>query len=141
MKEVYLIFDINIPKTEFFCKLFEDDQSCIDVAESTKFSPRKQISLLSIIVSKYFYKRRWFGYDILIPYNMQRTHSLSQSTKHYSSIYVENYMDSEFKGENFALKQESLRIQRTTQTHNPHNRFDLSESSYFEMHQKRFYYH
>ena len=32
MKEVYIFFDINI--------VFEDDQSCFDVAESNKLLPR-----------------------------------------------------------------------------------------------------
>ena len=40
MKEVSFIFDIHPAKTEVFCKLFEDNQSCIAVAESSKFSPR-----------------------------------------------------------------------------------------------------
>ena len=39
MKEVYFIFDIHIPNLEVFCKLLEDNQSCIAVAESNKFSP------------------------------------------------------------------------------------------------------
>ena len=42
MKEVSFIFDIHLPKPEVFCKLFEDNQSCIFVAESNRFSPRKR---------------------------------------------------------------------------------------------------
>ena len=42
MKEVYFIFEIYLPKPEVFCKLFEDSQSCIAIAESTKFSQRKK---------------------------------------------------------------------------------------------------
>ena len=30
-KELYLIFDINIPKPEVFYKVFEDNKSCIAV--------------------------------------------------------------------------------------------------------------
>ena len=40
MKEIYFIFDINIPKLELLCKVFKENQSCIAVAESNKFSPR-----------------------------------------------------------------------------------------------------
>ena len=40
MKEVYFIFDVYIPNPEVFCKLFEDNQGCISVAEFNKFSPR-----------------------------------------------------------------------------------------------------
>ena len=40
MKEVSFIFDIHLPKLEVFCAVFEDNQGCISVAKSNKFSPR-----------------------------------------------------------------------------------------------------
>ena len=40
IKEVYFIFDIHLTKPEVFCKLFEENQSCISVSESNEFSPR-----------------------------------------------------------------------------------------------------
>ena len=40
MKEVYFIFDIHIPNPEVFGKIFEDNQSCIAVAESNTILPR-----------------------------------------------------------------------------------------------------
>ena len=40
MKEVYFIFNINISNPEVFCKVFEDNKTCLAVAESNKFSPR-----------------------------------------------------------------------------------------------------
>ena len=40
MTEVSFIFDINVPNSEVFCRVFKDNQSCISVAESNKFSPR-----------------------------------------------------------------------------------------------------
>ena len=40
MKEVSFIFETHLPKPEVFCKVFEDIQSCIAVAESNRFSPR-----------------------------------------------------------------------------------------------------
>ena len=39
IKEVYFIFDIQIPNPEAFCKVFEDNGICISIAESNKFSP------------------------------------------------------------------------------------------------------
>ena len=40
MNKVSSIFDIYLPSTEVFCKLFEDNKSCIAVSESKIFSPR-----------------------------------------------------------------------------------------------------
>ena len=39
MKELSFIFDIHLPNREVYCKVFEDNQSCIDVAESNRLSP------------------------------------------------------------------------------------------------------
>ena len=39
MKELSFIFDIHLPNPEVFCKLFEDNQSCISMAESIFFPP------------------------------------------------------------------------------------------------------
>ena len=87
MKEVSFIFDIHLPNPEVFCKLFEDNQSCIDVAESKKSHEEQKISLLSIIIYKALHRRRLFRYAILIQENNHRKFSLSHSTKHYSSIH------------------------------------------------------
>ena len=40
MKEVSFIFDIHLPNPEVFCKVFEDNQICIFVANFNKLSPR-----------------------------------------------------------------------------------------------------
>ena len=40
MKEAYFIFDIHITNPVVFCKVFEDNQSRIYVAESKRLSPR-----------------------------------------------------------------------------------------------------
>ena len=37
MKELSLIFDIHIQNPEVFCKVFEDNDSCIAIANSNKF--------------------------------------------------------------------------------------------------------
>ena len=39
MKKIYFIFDIHLPKPEFFCKVFKDNKICIYVAESNRLSP------------------------------------------------------------------------------------------------------
>ena len=38
--EVGNVFPLNNPKPKFHCKVFEDNRSCIRVAESPKFTPR-----------------------------------------------------------------------------------------------------
>ena len=40
LKEISCIFDIHLPKPEVYCRVFEDNQSCIAVEESPKFTPR-----------------------------------------------------------------------------------------------------
>ena len=40
MVEVGEVFPLHNPKPEFHCKVFEDKNSCIRVAESSKFTPR-----------------------------------------------------------------------------------------------------
>ena len=53
MKEASFIFYIHLPKLEFFCKVFEDDQSCIAVAEHNIFSLRTKH-----IANKYHHLQR-----------------------------------------------------------------------------------
>jgi len=46
MKELYGVFPIHINKPNFICKVHEDNQSCIKMAQSDKFTPRtKHIAL------------------------------------------------------------------------------------------------
>ena len=40
MVKVGEVFPIHNPKPEFHCKVFEDNNSCIRAAESSKFTPR-----------------------------------------------------------------------------------------------------
>ena len=40
MVEVGEVFPLHNPKPEFHCKLFENNNSCIRMAESSKFTPR-----------------------------------------------------------------------------------------------------
>ena len=43
---LYLQFNINIPNPERFCKVFQNNQTCISVDQSNKFlPPKKNISI------------------------------------------------------------------------------------------------
>ena len=101
----------------------------------TKSHQEQNISLLSIIMSEASYILRLFWYAILIHENKHRTFSLTHLRKHYLSILEENYLDVHLKSENFALTRVIHIIQRTNQTNNSHNWFDLSSSFYLEMRQ------
>ena len=46
MKEVSFIFDIHLPKPEVFCKVFEDNQSCIVIAGPDFFSLRTKHTVI-----------------------------------------------------------------------------------------------
>ena len=99
----------------------KDNKMYITVTECNKLSPRTNISLLIIIIYGVSYKRRLFGYAILIHENRQRKFSLDHLTKHSSNIYKENYLYGDLKSETFALTRGILRIKGTTQTHNYYN--------------------
>ena len=44
--EISCVFDVHMPKPQVHCKVFEDNRSCIAIAEANKFSPRtKHIAL------------------------------------------------------------------------------------------------
>ena len=46
MEEIHLIFPVHITQPNFVCKVHEDNQSCIRMANSEKFTPRpKYIAL------------------------------------------------------------------------------------------------
>ena len=46
MEEIHPVFPVHITKPNFVCKVHEDNQSCIKMANSDKFTPRtKHIAL------------------------------------------------------------------------------------------------
>ena len=54
LREINNIFPLHLPEPKMHCKVFEDNNSCISIAESNKFSPRtKHIAL------KYHHFRRF----------------------------------------------------------------------------------
>ena len=40
MEEIQIVFPIHVLQPDFVCKVHEDNQSCIEIATGTKFSPR-----------------------------------------------------------------------------------------------------
>ena len=60
MKEVSLIFYIDLPRPEVFCKVFKDNQSCIAVKKSINFSPR-----IKYIAVKYHHFRSFVQKKII----------------------------------------------------------------------------
>ena len=105
MKEVSFIFDVRIPNIEVICKVFEDKQICIAVAESLKIIEKNTL-ILSITLSEALYRIKLFIYVTLIQENKQRTFLLNHLTNHYSFVLEESYLD----GETFALTLGSLII-------------------------------
>ena len=54
MDEITKVFKIDCPKPKVFCKVFEDNKSCIEMATTRKFSPRtKHIAIKYHHLSKY----------------------------------------------------------------------------------------
>lgn len=63
MEEINDAFPLYIDKPNFFCKVFEDNQSCIKMAVAPKFTPRtKHIAL------KYHHFKQHVGTKINISY-------------------------------------------------------------------------
>ena len=60
MKELSFIFDVHLPKPEVFCKLFKDNQRLLPSRSPENSHQEQNISLLSIIISEAFHKRRLF---------------------------------------------------------------------------------
>ena len=60
MAELDVIFPIELPKPKLFCKIFEDNEACISMATSLKFTPRtKHLAL------KYHHFKSWITKGIL----------------------------------------------------------------------------
>ena len=60
MKEIYLVFPVQIPTPEVSFQVFEDNTSCIKVAKSPKFTPR-----MKHIAIKYHHFRRFVQNKII----------------------------------------------------------------------------
>ena len=97
MKEVYFIFDIQLPNPEVFCKLFKDNQICISVVERNILLPRTKSIAIKYYHLQIFVQKHLFGYVILIHKNKQRIFSLRHSRNVYSSVYKEKYLKVTYK--------------------------------------------
>ena len=72
LQEIDKIFPINTQKAEFHCKVFEDNNSCISLATSEKFSPRtKHIAL------KYHHFRRFVTEKLIVILPIDTTEQLA----------------------------------------------------------------
>ena len=60
MKEISLVFLVQLPTPEVSCQVFEDNTSCIKVAKSPKFTPRTKY-----IAIKYHHFRRFVQNKII----------------------------------------------------------------------------
>ena len=138
MKEVSFIFDLHLPKPEVFCKVFEDNKSCIDVAKSNKLSPRtKHIAI------KYHRFRSFIQNNIIriccIDTREQTSDIFTEPLDKALFIYLRRKWSRWWlKKWNLCFEKVSLIIQITNQTHNYHNLFDLSSSFCFKIPHKRF---
>ncbi len=70
LTEFDVIFPIHLPKPKLYCKVFEDNEACISMAKSLKFTPRtKHLAL------KYHHFKSWIKQGILeivhVPTNEQ----------------------------------------------------------------------
>ena len=124
---------IYLPNPEVFYKVFKDNQSFIDAAESNKFSPRTNHISIKYHHFRNFVQKKIIRICYIDTRKKLRKFSISHSTKHYSSIYEGNYLDGDLKSETFASTWGGIMIQITNRTHNYHSLFDLSCSSYFEL--------
>ena len=74
MTELDIIFPIYLPKPKLFCKIFEDNEACISMATSLKFTPRtKHLAL------KYHHFRSWVHKGFLEVVHVPTTEQLADT--------------------------------------------------------------
>ena len=81
MTELDIIFPIYLPKPKLYCKIFEDNEACISMATSIKFTPRtKHLAL------KYHHFRSWVSKGLLevvhVPTTQQLADTLTKPLDH-----------------------------------------------------------
>ena len=87
MIELYFIFRINLPKPEVFCQYPKTIKVVLLLLSLTNYHQEQNISLLSIIIDKDLYKRRLFGYVILID-DKKTADSFTNPLKEALYIYI-----------------------------------------------------
>ena len=90
MEEIQIVFPIHVLQPDFVCKVHEDNQSCIEIATGTKFSPRTKH-----IVLKYHHFRSHVKAERMdIVYRPTEEHLADLLTKPLSNeaFYTLNYM-------------------------------------------------
>ena len=84
MQEIGAVFEFHNPKPKFHCKVFEDNISCIKVAESPKFTPiGPNTSPSNTITSVNTLRMALSVFTILIPKNKLQTYLPSLLMKPY----------------------------------------------------------
>ena len=74
MTELDVIFPIHLPKPKLFSKIFEDNEACISMATSIKFTPRtKHLAL------KYHHFRSWVSKGLLEVVHVPTTQQLADT--------------------------------------------------------------
>ncbi len=74
MPELNIIFPIHLPKPKLCCKIFEDNEACISMATSIKFTPRtKHLAL------KYHHFRSWVSKGLLEVIHVPTTQQLANT--------------------------------------------------------------
>ena len=115
IKEVWFIFNIRISDPEVFFKYSKITKVVLSSWNITIFCWEQNTLLLSIIVYEYSSKRNLFGCVTLIQDNKQHIFLLIHSTKHYSLILEESYLD----GETFSSTKVSLIIHTSNSNPQP----------------------
>ena len=72
MTELSIIFKLNLPKPKIFCKVYEDNESCISMATKGRFTPRtKHIAL------KYHHFRKYVDNGYMELYSIDTKQQLA----------------------------------------------------------------
>lgn len=70
--EINVIFPANVMKPKMYCKVFEDNEACISMANSPKFTPRtKHIAL------KYHHFRHWVDNNLIEVVHVRTTEQIA----------------------------------------------------------------
>ncbi len=84
MKEINKVFPLMMNPPNFYCKVWEDNQSCIEMANSQKFTPQTK----TFALKHHHFKKYVESEEILINYihtEMQQADILTKPIKMNSS--------------------------------------------------------
>ena len=93
IKEINTVFPVHVKTPIFVCKVHEDNQSCITMATTSKFSPRKSTLLSNIITFVLMLKMALFKLHTAGRLSRKRTSSLNPFRTIFSSNFVTCFAD------------------------------------------------